>query len=74
VARKPFLKACETRFSDYCAKFWDWGRSDYIRGLKLRGKSIGREYVGTNSSYIKRFLEHCGAGTLSLSKVTSSAI
>ncbi len=64
----------EIQFGDYCLQFWDWEQSSYIRALRLRGRSIGKEYVMSNHSYIKRYLIASALGDTLLSKVTSGAI
>ncbi len=46
----------EATLGDYCLAFWDWEKSDYVKGRHLRDKSIGKEYVATSQSYIRRLL------------------
>ena len=46
----------EPTLGDYCFAFWDWGNSEYVQAQPLRNKSIGKEHVVTNQSYIRRLL------------------
>jgi integrase len=64
----------EQRLGMYCLSFWDWETSTYIRGLRLRGRTIGKEYVGNNYSYIKRYVVPKPLGDLHLSKITPGVI
>jgi integrase len=43
-------------FADYCAEFWDWDSSPYIRGKHARGQRIGREHVTHCAAYIKNYI------------------
>lgn len=43
-------------YTEYCADFWDWDKSPYIRGKLARGQRIGREYVSHNAAYVKNYL------------------
>lgn len=64
----------ESRLGSYCLAFWDWDKSEYIRGLKLRGRKIGKEYVGNNYSYIKHYLVPKPLAKRPLSEVTPADI
>jgi integrase len=64
----------EPRLGEYCLDFWDWNASTYIRSIRLRGKTIGKEYVSNNYSYIKRYICSKPLGDIHLSKVTPAAI
>jgi len=64
----------ESRFGDYCLAFWDWSTSTYIRSIKLRGRTIGKEYVNNNHSYIKRYICSKPLGDMNLTKVSPAAI
>jgi integrase len=44
-------------YAEYCAQFWDWENSPYIKGKLARGQRIGREYVYHNASYIKNYVK-----------------
>jgi len=56
AAGKSITRKKEVLLGDYCLTFWDWDNSPYIKAQRLRQKSIGKEYVQTSLSYIKRFL------------------
>jgi integrase len=67
---KPYTKKKDMLLGDYCLTFWDWEKSPYIKSQKLRQKSIGKEYVQTSLSYIKRFLTGHTLAKAPLSAIT----
>ncbi len=52
-----FSKKDDLLLADYCAEFWDWEKSDYIRGKLDRGQKIGRTYCGNMNGYVLRHVK-----------------
>lgn len=43
-------------YVDYCADFWKWETSAYIRGKQARGQRIGKEYVSHCAAYVENYI------------------
>ena len=70
----PIEARHERGLGEYCLAFWDWDTSAYIKNCRLRNKSIGKEYVTTNASYIRRYLIPHKLSTIALDKVTAGML
>jgi hypothetical protein len=53
---KAHTNRSEILFADFCAEFWDWNSSSYIKGKQARGQRIGKEYVDHNAAYVRNYL------------------
>jgi integrase len=58
---------------EYCANFWDWETSEYIKGKLERGQSIGRSHCANSAYRIKEYIRPRTQG-LHLSEVTAAAL
>jgi hypothetical protein len=38
---------------EYCFEFWDWEKSEYVKGKLERGQQIGKQHCGDSSYRIK---------------------
>ncbi|HUW71547.1 MAG TPA: site-specific integrase [bacterium] len=50
------VKDARCSFVDYCADFWDWEKSDYIKNQLVRNRRIGREYASHCAGYVKNYI------------------
>jgi len=58
---------------EYCLSFWDWDKSEYIKGKLERGQQIGRVHCANSHYRIKEYVQPRTQG-LYLSQVTAGIL
>jgi len=58
---------------EYCLHFWDWDKSEYIKGKKERGQQIGRHHCASSYFRIKEYVQP-RTQRLYLSQVTAAVL